>query len=191
MKMKCRILTIILTLVSPTLFGQTKYKLTGTITDCSDSVPLMLGVIYLKQNDSILQKSFTNSDGEFELKNLSPGNYQILTDYYYYPTVSKEIKIVQDTIVTLCLKGNNPDSLLTSYQIRPNYIIYYYGMPVYSDEDLNDIGKKYGVKYQNLGCVVRESYDKYNDIIKRILIKRNGVDWEKKFWSEVEQKHDN
>lgn len=180
----------ILILVSSTLLGQTKHKLTGIVTDCSSNVPLMLGEINLKKNDSIVQTTFTNSNGQFELKNLTTGDYQILIDYYYYPSLSKEIKVPQDTLITICLKGINPDSLLVNYKIRPYYIIYYNGMSEYSDKDLNEIGKIYGVKYQNIGCLDQKSYYKYNDIVKRILIKRNGEDWENKFWSEVKQKQD-
>lgn len=185
------ILTFLTTFFCDSVFGQTTFELIGKLTDCSDSKPLILGHMFLKQGDSIVQVVPVDDEGQFNFKKLSPGNYQLESYYFYYPIKRQDIAIPSDTIVAICILEGNSDSLLTTYKLRHSYTIYYYGMPVYSDEDLNTIGEKYGVEWQNLGCVSDDRFDKYNKVIDKILDHRNGKDWENKFWNEVKQKYDN
>jgi hypothetical protein len=158
--------------------------LKGILTDCSDSSELILGFIHLEQNDSIIEATYTNNNGEFNFKGLKRGTYQLVTNYYYYPISTTEIKILSNKDINICISANNPDSLISNLRMQPIYKVYYYGMPKYSDSDLNLIGKNYGVKWQNLGCVAD---DKYNEMINKILSHRNGENWEDMFWSEIKR----
>lgn len=181
---------MILTFIFQTSFGQTDFVFNGQLTDCTDSSELILGFVHLAQKDSIIETTYTDDNGRFKFKGLKMGTYQLVTDYYYFPSTTIEISIPSDKVVNICLTADNPDSLLVNLKLRPIYTFYYYGLPVYSDTDLNEMGKRYGVKWQNLGCVADDKFDKYNDMIDKILTYRNGEGWKDKFWSEVEQKYD-
>ena len=187
--MKTGINILILTFIFQTSFGQTDFELGGQLTDCADSSELILGFVHLAKKDSIIETTYTDDNGRFKFKGLKKGTYQLVSDYYYFPSTTLEINIPSDKNVNICLTADNPDSLLKDLKLRPTYTIYYYGLPIYSDTKLNEIGKKYGVKWQNLGCVTDDKVKKYNDMINRILTYRNGEGWKDKFWSEVKQKH--
>ncbi len=174
-----------------TAFGQTTYELRGKLTDCLDSKPLILGHMFLKQGDSLVQTVPIDDKGQFNFKELSPGNYQLETYYFYYPIKGQDIAVPSDTTVAICVSEGNPDSLLNTYKLRHSYTIFDYGLSAYSDEDLNTVGQQYGVKWQNLGCVSDDRFDKYNKVIEKILAYRNGKDWKNKFWNEVKQKYGN
>ncbi len=189
MKTTITILILLTTFICNSVFGQTSYELNGKLTDCSDSFPLILGHMYLKNGDSIVQTVPIDDKGQFKFKKLRPGTFQLETYYFYYATERQDITITKDTIVAICISEGNSDSLLKTFKPRQIYTIYYYGLPKYSDEDLNTIGKKYGVKWQNLGCVSDDRFDKYNKTIEKILAYRNGNDWQRKFWNEMEKKH--
>jgi|TARA_B110001450_G_scaffold254205_1_gene279116 hypothetical protein len=190
-KKMTKVFTILtLLLIFQNSFGQSNFELKGQLIDCSDSSKLILGFIHLIQNDSILSTAYTDDNGDFKFKDLKNGAYQIQTDYFYYPNTTLEISIPTNNKVTICLSEKNSDSLLASINLRPIYTRYYYGLPKYSDKYLNEVGKEYGVKWQNLGCVSDDNFDKYNEMIDKILTFRNGEGWRDKFWSEVEQKYD-
>lgn len=72
----------------------------------------------------------------------------------------------------------------------PPYTIYYYGMPIYMDEDLNKIGLKYSVRWSNLGCEATNEFDEHNRIADSLIQLRHGKDWRERFWTEVEEKLD-
>lgn len=76
---------------------------------------------------------------------------------------------------------------MINYTFKSSYIRYIFGAPIYSDEYLNEIGEKYGVTFHNLGFTIDTNLAKHNQIINRVLAKRNGKDWQKQFWKEVEQ----
>lgn len=190
MRTTLTILTFLTSFICNTVFGQTTYELNGKLTDCSDSLPLIFGHMFLKQGGSIVQTVPIDERGQFKFKELKPGTFQLETYYFYYSAKRQDISITKDTIVTICISEGNSDSLLKIFNPRQNYTIYYYGLQKYSDEDLNTIGKQYGVKWQNLGCVSDDRFDKYNKTIEKILTYRNGNDWKKKFWNEMEKKHD-
>jgi hypothetical protein len=189
MKTTITILTFLATFICNSAFGQATYELNGKLTDCSDSLPLILGHMLLKQRDSIVQIVPIDDRGQFNFTELRLGTFQ-LESYYYYTNKIQDITITKDTIVTICISEGNSDSLLKIFKPSETYTIYYYGLPKYSDEDLNTIGKQYGVNWQNLGCVSEDRFDKYNETIEKILTYRNGNDWESKFWNEMEKKHD-
>jgi hypothetical protein len=189
-KMKKLITILIMLSLISNSFGQSNFVLRGELTDCSDSLELILGTIQLLQNDSVISTTYSDEYGEFKFKDLKQGSYQIQTDYYFYSNKIIDISIPSDNNVNICLSDTMSDSLLTSGRIRPLYTIYYFGMPKYSDENLNEIGKEYGVKWQNMGCVVDDNFDKYNVMIEKILTFRNGLNWEDKFWLEVQKKYE-
>ena len=143
--MKERFTIFILILLIQTSFGQTNYEIRGLLTDCSDSSGLIYGFVHLIQNDSIVKTAYTTENGHFEFNKLPKGNYKLKTDYYYYPNTTTEISLPTKQNVKICLIAVNPDSLLKQMRINGIYTKYYFGMPKYSDQKLNEIGKKYGV----------------------------------------------
>jgi hypothetical protein len=171
-------------------FGQSDFELSGELTDCSDSSELIFGYIHLLQKDSIISTTHTDDTGAFKFKDIKKGAYQIQTNYFYYANKTLDITIPTENKVNICLSDQESDSALASIRLLPTYTIYYYGLPIYSDKDLNEVGKEYGVKWQNLGCVSDASFDKYNEMVDKILVFRNGEGWKTKFWSEVGQKYD-
>lgn len=78
-------LVTVLFLFSLTAFSQ-KANISGTITDGNDKTPVYNSVVaLLTPTDSILYK-FTRSDkqGKFNLKDVSAGNYILMTSHYQY-----------------------------------------------------------------------------------------------------------
>jgi len=58
-------------------------------------------------------------------------------------------------------------------------------------DKINNIHKKYGVKYKNIGCIINsvddEARQKYDETVKLYLDKRNGRNWESKMNAEIEK----
>ena len=58
------------------------------------------------------------------------------------------------------------------------------------ENKIDSINKKYGVTYYNTGCIIVEQFtkaqDKYAEIVKPYLEKRNGKNWEQKMAKEIE-----
>ena len=190
MKTILLISTILAIFICNVAIGQPTYELKGKLTDCADQTPLIFGHMFLKQGDSIIQTVPIDDKGQFKFKKLPPGTFQLETYHFYYSVKRQSISIPNDTMAYLCISEGNSDSLLLKYNLRQSYTIYYYGLPKYLDKDLNTVGKQYGVKWQNLGCVADDRFDKYNRTIEKILLHRNGSDWKNNFWTEMRNKYD-
>ncbi|MHA3046096.1 FEKKY domain-containing protein [Riemerella anatipestifer] len=58
------------------------------------------------------------------------------------------------------------------------------------ENKIDSIHKKYGVKYLNTGCIVMneniKAQERYEEIVKPYLEKRNGINWETKMKNEIE-----
>ncbi|GGG51690.1 FEKKY domain-containing protein [Epilithonimonas arachidiradicis] len=58
-------------------------------------------------------------------------------------------------------------------------------------DKIDNIHKKYGVDYKNIGCVINsvdnEARQKYDETVKPYLEKRNGRNWESKMNAEIEK----
>ncbi|MXS69682.1 hypothetical protein GSF70_00460 [Flavobacteriaceae bacterium W22] len=59
-----------------------------------------------------------------------------------------------------------------------------------TENKIDSINKRYGLIFVNTGCVVMEheinAQEKYAEIVKRYLEKRNGKNWEQKMEKEIE-----
>jgi hypothetical protein len=165
--------------------AQDSYILKGKLIDNKDSLPLIFGQVFISQEDGLANLASTNDLGEFEFKNLKAGKYTLESDYFYFPTKTIEINLKSDSLLIFGIDEGEMLEQLKNYKFKSSYTIYYYGIPVYDDEDLNQIGKQYGVKFIGLGCVGDRRYNKYNLMIEQILNYKNGVDWEDRFWNEV------
>lgn len=185
MKIEQFIVAWIFVCFQSSLFGQ--YKLTVRVTDCSDRKPVSSAQVLIQTNDSLIRIREKSSPGEY-VSHLDSGNYNLFASFFYYEAWQNSFELTKDTVISICLNGENSDSLLMNYTFQPSYILYTFGMPMYSDEYLSEIGEKYGVLFFNLGCVVNYSFEKYNQVIHRILEKRNGKDWQQRFWNEVHGK---
>jgi len=172
-------------------FSQERFNIKGQLISCSDSSKLILGFIHLIQDDTIISTAYTSFSGDFIFNNLKQGTYQIKTDYFFYPSTYFETNIYENKDITLCISEKNSDSLIALFNQKQIFTLYYFGLSKYHDKDLNKIGNKYGVEWKNMGCVSNKKFDKYNKMINKILVSRNGEHWEKKFWLEVEKLHSN
>lgn len=66
-------------------------------------------------------------------------------------------------------------------------------IPLYdkkTNQKIDSIRKKYGVTYENTGCIIDAKFilvnEKYNNIIRAYLDKRNGKGWQQRMEKEVE-----
>ena len=170
------------------LNAQQTISLSGTIKDCEKQDVLFLGTVYLWQNDSIIAKSPIDEIGNYQFNNLQPGTFFMDVDYLFFTHEKQEIQLNHDTFVNNCLKKFDEKQLNKTKLDTKLFTLYYFGLPMYEDEELNNIGIKYGVRFANLGCEVDDSYSKYIDLVEELLVLRNGANWKQTFWKEVESK---
>ena len=82
--------------------------------------------------------------------------------------------------------------------IKEDKVTYEYAgglqIPMYSQKNENridNIRKKYGLKYKNTGCIVDlieiQAQEKYSETVKPYLEKRNGKNWEYKMQIEIDR----
>ena len=66
--------------------------------------------------------------------------------------------------------------------------LYSYGLPMVTskDKEIDAIRAKYGFKSVNLGCIVSDETDTYNEVMEEYLTKRNGKDWRINFRKEID-----
>lgn len=172
------------------VFSQQTFSLQGKLIDDKDSLALFSSEIYLEQGDSLYKFSLTDNLGEFQFENLNAGKYFLQMNYFYFPSKRVEINLSKDTLISFSLEEGDLSLQLKEYKIKPFYTILYFGLPVYTDYELNKIGELYSVKWVNLGCIFDKSYSKYNSTIKKILAYKNGSNWETDFWNEVSKEFD-
>lgn len=185
--MKFFIISTLLVL-SNGLNAQKAISMSGKISDCENQETLFLGTVYLWQKDSIIAKSSIDENGACYFTNIQPGTFSLKVDYLFFSNETQELHINQDTIVNKCLtkfKGEQLNKAIVSKKI---FTLYYFGLPMYEDEELNKIGINYGVRFANLGCEVDDSYSKYIELVEELLVLRNGANWKQAFWTEVESK---
>ena len=64
------------------------------------------------------------------------------------------------------------------------------GLPIFTDNELNRITKKYGFKNVNFGCIVTQSQlngiDSYNAEIETYLERKNGENWRIHYDQEID-----
>lgn len=185
--MKFFIISTLLVL-SNGLNAQQAISMSGKISDCEDQEALFLGTVYLWQKDSIIAKSQIDENGAYHFTNLQSGTFMLKVDYLFFSNETQELHINQDTIVNHCLKKCETLLLNKSKLNHKIFTLYYFGLPKYDDEELNEIGINYGVRFANLGCEVDNSYSKYIELVEKLLVLRNGANWKQAFWKEVETK---
>ncbi|QHT67016.1 TonB-dependent receptor [Rhodocytophaga rosea] len=90
-----------LALIALPFFAWAQFSISGTVTDASDKQPLA-GV-----NVTIVNTytgTFTNSQGEFALKNLKAGKYQVQVSFVGYEKVLQEVDVQQDVTLDFSLE---------------------------------------------------------------------------------------
>ena len=185
--MKFFIISTLLVL-SNGLNAQQAISMSGKISDCENQEALFLGTVYLWQKDSIIAKSEIDENGAYHFTNIQPGTFSLKVDYLFFSNETQELHLNQDTIVHKCLTKFKGEQLNTSLLNKRTFTMYYFGLPMYEDKELNEIGIKYGVRFANLGCEVDNSYSKYIELVEELLVLRNGANWKQAFWTEVETK---
>lgn len=63
------------------------------------------------------------------------------------------------------------------------------------ENKIDSINKKYGIKYNDTGCIIMNNHikaeEKYAEVVKPYLEKRNGKNWEQKMENEIKHMKEN
>lgn len=93
MKTMKSILTIAVLIISSTIIAQTGGSIKGTIVDEKNN-PLLFVPIAIMQDSTIITTSVTDVNGEFTIKEITPGTYNLKTTYTGYDVqLKKNIKV--------------------------------------------------------------------------------------------------
>jgi len=191
------ILTTLFLIFSTTLFGQLPINVKGQIIWCnSSSQPNDIRVQILK-NNSVVQRAFTDLSGNFSFHDFINSDFFTLNISYYGQALKQTQTAVEihgkngytDKGFSVCCQDISQcvrDSLFTNWN---NHLlrIEYYGMPKYSDSQMGLVSSKFGVRYKNLGCVLRSDQKQTNEEIESFLTQKLGGNWKKVLWNEIER----
>lgn len=187
--MKTKTLILILVgLVNLYSIGQTQHSLTGGVFDSKDTAMLFTVRVDLLQKDSLIQRTFSGTEGKFEFNNLKPGEYQIKCQYFNYSSSNRKVTVPTSSQPAILLTQPN-DTFPSDYLSDSVLTMYYYGSPAFSDDFLSEIGEQYGVQYSNISCMVSNSIDRHRELVVEIISRRHGSNWENQFWKEVKEKN--
>lgn len=89
MKTLKTILTICVLIISSTIFAQTEGTIKGTVLD-EKSSPMPFAPVAILQDSTIVASTQTDGNGEFTVKNLTPGKYNIKSFFTSYNTTLLE-----------------------------------------------------------------------------------------------------
>ncbi len=136
-------LLISLLCLSAATFGQS-VTVSGSVKETSEKKPIKNAVVaLLTVKDSVLYRfARTNADGSFQLKNVKPGNYIIMTTHPYYAdlldnieakdaetklgdlAVTSKSKLLQEVIIKsgnpIRIKGDTTIYTADSFKVGPN-----------------------------------------------------------------------
>ena len=107
--MKKLVFSFILSVVSVALFASEKAEsnsetsavVSGVIVD-ADNGEALVGVAVSIEDETV----YTDFDGAFTFENLSPGNYEVSTNYISYVAKTIELKAGTEVDNTIALKSN-------------------------------------------------------------------------------------
>lgn len=91
--------SLIITLLSVQLYSQSSIK--GTVTDAENGETI-IGCNVMLQGTTI--GAVTNLDGNYEIKNVSPGTYNIIFSFISYDKFIQKIEVVKNTPLVLNVK---------------------------------------------------------------------------------------
>jgi len=160
----------------------------------------------LIQDKQIVASGVTNSDGEFEIKNLNHGTYEIQIRFNRFlkadtliQLTGKKAKIeieIDDRYLWKYLDSTEIAKFPYNREIAKRDVengevrILSFGLQILSDNELDSVTTKYGFKYFPVaGCVVgsyeRKAIDDYNSVVYDYLERLNGSGWGLKLNTEI------
>lgn len=83
------ILTLCILIISSTIFAQTEGTIKGTVVD-EKNIPMPFAPVAVLQDSTIISSTQTDVNGEFTVKNLTPGKYNIKSFFTSYNTTLLE-----------------------------------------------------------------------------------------------------
>lgn len=89
MKTLKTILTLCVLIISSTIFAQTEGTIKGTVVD-EKNIPMPFAPVAVLQDSTIISSTQTDLNGEFTVKNLTPGKYNIKSFFTSYNTTLLE-----------------------------------------------------------------------------------------------------
>lgn len=108
--------------------------------------------------------------------------------YFTFSTYFKnklEMKMIENKYIERAKKDIKNDNVI--FQYSGGFTLPEYDEKMYSEID--SIRKNYGITYDNTGCIVDfkliAAEEKYENIVKPYLEKRNGKNWEAKMNAEI------
>lgn len=157
------------------------------------------------QGTQVVASGVTNSDGEFEVKNLNEGIYEIQirfnrflkADTVIQLTGKKKIEIeIDDRYLAKYLDSTEIAKLPHNRDIAKRDIekgeikVLSFGLQFLSQNELDSITTKYGFKYFAVaGCVVDayeyKAIEEYNSVVYDYLERLNGPGWKQKLNTDI------
>lgn len=152
----------------------------------------------LIKDDQVVASGTTNSDGEFEVKNLNHGTYEIQIRFNRFlkadtliQLTGKKTKIeieIDDRYLWKYLDSTEIAKFPFNREIAKRDIekgeikILSFGLQLLSENELDSVTAKYGFKYFPVaGCVVgsyeRKAIEDYNRVVYDYLERLNGSGW--------------
>lgn len=170
-----------------------KFNLLETIKDIEweNLLFLILGLIILSLIFAMIPFKNLNYGNRFQ-KILLLLNTLILLYVLYFTSSTFlknrwEVKKIENEYVEQAKKDIKNDNVTFKY--AGGLTLPEYDEKIYTQID--SIRKNYGITYNNTGCIVDfkeiEAQEKYKNIVKPYLEKRNGKNWEAKMNSEIEK----
>ena len=101
-----RLITLSIFMLSASfLFSQN--KLTGTVTDKSDSKPIKAVSVYIPD---LKLGAITDADGKYEIKNIPNGTFLAVASFMGYTSQAKEVNVKETATADFTLEHRAPNS---------------------------------------------------------------------------------
>ena len=98
MKNLNKILALLLMTLSSSIIAQTGGTIKGTVVDEKNN-PMLFVPVAIMQDSTIITSALTDENGEFTIKEITPGTYKVKTSFTgYYNQVVKSVKVNPDEI---------------------------------------------------------------------------------------------
>ncbi len=126
MKTLKTILTLCVLIISSSIFAQSEGTIKGTVLN-EKSAPMPFAPVAILQDSTIVAIAQTDENGEFTIKNLIPGKYNIKSVYSSYNTfllekVSVNPNQVRYVTINMTLSSTKlPDVIITAKFIEPAF----------------------------------------------------------------------
>lgn len=159
-------------------------SLKGTVTDIETGEPLIGANVVLDSSD---YGAAADIDGNYIIKFIKPGVYNVRASYIGYSIISIDDVIINPNdiqVVDFKLEQGYFSASMANEDIKAGDIkILLYGLVILcsSLEEINKLAAEYGFKYELTGCVIMGGENRYNDVMFEYLNNKNKEGWQEEF----------